>query len=225
MSEVNGETTVTKILTFGGSKKLWPAWKEKFLARAYDKGYRTLLEDKNILIPKSGDTLDETTEEGKKKAKIRKANSKAYTDLVMCMDCAEAGGRVAMNIVRRSKTKDYKYGHARNAWLKLKERYEPKSAPSRAKLQRQFYAAKCRQKEDPELYITYMEDLRMRLVDAGGEEIGDEQFMIQVLNTLPEMYDTTVEAIEDRVGSIDDPISIDEIEEKLSLRFERINMK
>ena len=53
MSEVREETI--KVVTFDGKKSSWPAWEEKFLARAKRRGYKDLLLRRVDLGPTSAE--------------------------------------------------------------------------------------------------------------------------------------------------------------------------
>ena len=110
--------------------------------------------------------------------RLKQKNAKAYNSLILSMDTTKGAGRVAFGVIKRAKTDALSGGDARLAWKNLLNRYEPKTAPSRARLQRLFFNAKCRRGEDPSTYITYLEDLRNQILDAGGEEIGEEQLLL-----------------------------------------------
>jgi hypothetical protein len=53
--------------------------------------------------------------------------------------------------------------------------HKPASAPSLAKLHKQFYSAKLKMKVDPDIFITYLED---KSVMSG------KQFMLHIPNNL-----------------------------------------
>jgi hypothetical protein len=76
--------------------------------------------------------------------------------------------------------------------------------------------------DNPEIWITELEDLRIRLEDMGST-ISDNQFMIHVLNNVTTDYDLQLALMEKRVGDSDKPLSIEEIKAELSLCFEILN--
>ena len=145
MSETNDSTYSLKLITFSGKKRDWDAWEEKFLAKAKRKGYKELLQGK-LTIPVDSDVLDSDDDEDKEKIEIQEKNELAYGELILSMDTRESAGKVAFNIVRRSKSKDYPDGNAEVAWKGLKRKYAPTTAPSLAKLHKQFYGAKLKKK-------------------------------------------------------------------------------
>jgi hypothetical protein len=78
--------------------------------------------------------------------------------------------------------------------------------------------------EDPETWITNVEDLRLKL-EVMGSFMTDDQFMVQVLNSLMNYYELQMLLLEKRIGSKENPSTIDESKEELSLRYERLLMK
>jgi hypothetical protein len=83
-----------------------------------------------LSIPKVDEEIDEPSDIGKKKSIIIESNKIAYTELILSIDVKASNGKVAFNIVRGCKTKDYPYGDGAIPWEKLKNKYEPVSAPS-----------------------------------------------------------------------------------------------
>ena len=124
----NFETSI-RVITFSGKKLDWSTWEEKFLAKSKRRGYKELLLGKNkIAIPKSSEILDETKDDDLKKIKIGELNESGYTDLILSMDTETSAGKIAFNIVRNSKTKDYEDGNITVAWTSLKRKYSPKNS-------------------------------------------------------------------------------------------------
>jgi gag-polypeptide of LTR copia-type len=76
--------------------------------------------------------------------------------------------------------------------------------------------------EDPEVWITQLEDISVRLEEM-GLEISEKQIMIHVLNNLPSDYDLQVALLERRIGDEKDSLTVSEIRSELSLWFERLN--
>jgi hypothetical protein len=75
----------------------------------------------------------------------------------------------------------------------------------------------------PEVWITELEDLCMRLEDMGSS-ILDNQFMIHMLNNLTSDYELQFALMEKRVGDTEKPLTIEEIKAELILCFERLDM-
>jgi gag-polypeptide of LTR copia-type len=90
--------------------------------------------------------------------------------------------------VKGCKYKDYVNSNALLAWECLKNKFEPVSASSLVKLEKQFSQCALKKNQDPEIWLTELEDLRMKLEDLGSS-ITDNQFMIHILNNMTTYYD------------------------------------
>ena len=85
------------------------------------------------------------------------------------------GGKVAFSLVRASKSMEYPDGNIAVAWMRLKKKYAPTTAPTLAKYHKMFYGAKLRQGSDPDGFITYLEDLQLKMEEMGSR-MSDTQF-------------------------------------------------
>ena len=218
MEETNDEKTI-RVITFSGKKTEWPIWEEKFLARAARKKYKDVLLGK-VEIPKSTDDLTTSNTENKKKLKVRELNELAYQDLILSIDGTTKAGRVAFQIVKMSKVKDYEDGNAALAWERLKKKYAPTRAPSLLMLKKKFAQSQLKDKDsDPDEWITELEDMRAQLAEM-KMEMSDDDFIIHVLGNLPDEYEIDVSKLEDRIGK---DLTIDDVREALNLRFEKMN--
>ena len=155
--------------------------------------------------------------------KIIELNKIAFTAVILSIDVKTSNGKIAFNLVKGCKSKDYPDGNAATAWERLKNKYEPISAPSMVKLEKQFRGLALKKGQDPEVWITELEDLRVRLEDMGSS-ISDNQFMIHMLNNLTSDYELQLALMEKRVGDAEKPLTVEEIKAELSLCFERLNM-
>jgi hypothetical protein len=107
---------------------------------------------------------------------------------------------------------------------KLRRKYDPISAPSLVKTERMFRESKLGNKEDPEIWINNLEDLRVKL-DAMGSSMTDDQFIIQVLNGLNSENELQMLLLEKQIGNKENPLSVEELKEELNLRLERLLYK
>ena len=135
---------------------------------------------------------DEVVDEDKLKIK-----RSAYDELLMSMSNATNDGKTAFHIVTYTKDKDGE-GDAREGFRKLLERYEPKTSLEKRKLMKKFYSASCRYKEDPVQYVYNMEVLKDRIhtIENGKEIISPEDFLHQILNSLPSQYNGLSEQLQ-----------------------------
>jgi hypothetical protein len=112
----------------------------------------------------------------------------AFTELVLSIDVSSSSGEIAFIIVRSCKTKYYEDGHTGLVWEKLKMKYDSVSALSLVKTERLFRERKLGKDEDPESWITNLEDIRLKL-EIMGLFMTNDQIMIQVLNRLTNNYE------------------------------------
>jgi hypothetical protein len=107
------------------------------------------------------------TEEGKKLTISADMNELAYTELILSIDDKTINGKVAFNLVKGCKNKKYADGNASMAWEKLKNKYEPQSALSLVKMEKQFRQSALKKGQDSDTWITELEDYRMKLDELG----------------------------------------------------------
>jgi hypothetical protein len=110
------------------------------------------------------------------------------------------------------------------AWQRLKNKFEPSSAPSLVKLEKQFRQCSLKKGQDPDIWITELEDYRIKLEELGSR-IYDNQFILHILNNMTEDYDLHLALMEKRVMDKSNPLTIDEIRDDINLRFEKLNEK
>jgi hypothetical protein len=91
----------------------------------------------------------------------------------------------------------------------LKNKFEPSSAPSLVKLEKQFRQSSLKKGQDPYIWITELEDYRMRLEELGSI-ISDNHFILHILNNMTEDYDLQLAMMEKRVTDKSNPLTIDE---------------
>jgi hypothetical protein len=126
-----------RVIPFCGKVDEWPIWCKKFLSKAKRFGFKDLLLGR-LAIPRLDEEFDNLSEIGMEKSRIIKLNEIAYTELIISIDVKTSSGKTAFNIVKSCKTKDHPDGNAASAWEKLKNKYEPVSAPTLVKLEKQF---------------------------------------------------------------------------------------
>ena len=138
----SGYYSSKSVVSYNGKKKDFATWEEKWLAKAKRKGYKEVVLG-TVPIADHFDLMADDDDAAKEvKMNIRELNEFAYSDLILSMDTDKSGGKVAFNIVKRSKTREYPDGNVAVAWQGLKRKYAPNTAPSLRKLQKQLYGAK-----------------------------------------------------------------------------------
>jgi hypothetical protein len=212
-----------RVIPFYGKIDEWPMWSERILAKSRRFGFKDLLLG-NLSILTEDEKFDEGTESGKKKSIAIEMNEIAYTELILSIDVKTSSGKCAFNLIKGCKSKDYSDGKDAIEWERLKNKYDSISAPSLVKLEKQFRELSLKKGQDPEIWSTELEDLRVRL-KAMGSSISENQFMNHILNNLTSDYELQLALMERRVGNVEKSLTIEEIRGELSLRYERMNMK
>jgi parvulin-like peptidyl-prolyl isomerase len=123
--------------------------------------------------------------------------------------------------VKGCKNKDYADGNASMAWQRLQNKFEPTSAPFLVKLEKQVRQCDLKKGQDPDIWITELEEYRMRL-DELGSNITNDRFILHIVNNMTEDYDLPLAVMEKRITDERNPLTIDEIRDNLNLRFERL---
>jgi gag-polypeptide of LTR copia-type len=107
------------------------------------------------------------------------------------MDRTRQAGRVALKIIQGSKTRDMNGGDSALAWQRLSDRFAPKKPRARRLLRQNFVSSKMKPKDDPDDWLTTLEDLRDQYIYAGGR-MTDEEVSEQALMYLPKAYEVIV---------------------------------
>jgi hypothetical protein len=111
-----------------------------------------------VKVPRTDEDYDMESEEGKKLTIAADMNKLAYTELILSIDDKTSSGKVAFNLVKGFKNKDYADGNASMDWERLKNKFEPSSAPSLVKLEKQFRQCSLKKGQDPDIWIIEHED-------------------------------------------------------------------
>ena len=79
-------------------------------------------------------------------------------------------------------------------------------------------------RDDPDVWITNLQDIKLR-IENQGSKIDDVDFMIHIINNLRREYEISQAKLEDRLNYNQDPLTIEEIQTELNLKFLRMNPK
>ena len=123
----------------------------------------------------------------KKKEKLRELNEDAYEDLILNIN-GETEVGVVFQLVRGSKTKALADGDSKEAWTRLTEKFEAHTAPSRLLLKRKINSLRLKCKQDPETFISVLEDVVLQYNQAGGNW-SDEVTLEHICGNLPSVYE------------------------------------
>ena len=211
------ESKAIRVISFDDKKKNYKTWAKKFISAATLRGYNIVLTENDPKVPKHNKVLRDTDKE---LLRLRKANQKAYCELILACN-----GDIAFGIVEKSVTKDLPDGDANLAWNSLRRRFDPQTSSNKLKLKKKFANSSLTDwKKDPADWITELERIRTQL-DRMGHEISDEDFMIHVLGNLPDEYESKVETLEMDLDNEDNPLTLDRMCVELDSKYEKICKK
>jgi hypothetical protein len=105
------------------------------------------------------------------------------------------------------------------AWERLKNKYEPTSAPSLVMTERISRKSSLFKNEDPNAWIKTLEEFRINL-EGMGSSMSDDHFMIHVLSTLTSDYELQMDLLEKRIENKENHFEVDKFREESKLRFE-----
>ena len=211
------ESKAIRIISFDDKKKNYRTWAKKFKTAATLRGYNIVLTEADPKVPRQSKVLKDTDKE---LLRLRKANDKAYCELILACH-----GDISFGIVEKSVTKDLPEGDANLAWKALKRRFDPKTSSSKLKLKKQFTNSSLTDwKKDPADWIMELEKIRTQL-SGMKHVISDEDFMIHILANLPDEYESKVESLENDLDNEDDPLTLDRMSIELDAKYEKICKK
>jgi hypothetical protein len=96
--------------------------------------------------------------------------------------------------------------------------------PSLMKLEKHFGKLVWKRGQNPKIWIIELEDLHVSF-EAVGSSISENRFMIHILNILNLYNELELGMMERRVGDVEKPLMIEDIQGELSLRYERLTIK
>ena len=167
------ESKAIRIISFDDKKKNYRTWAKKFMAAATLRGYNSVLTADDPKVTRQSKVLKDADKE---LLKLRKANDKAYCELILA--CHRD---ISFGIVEKSVMKELPNGDANLAWNSLKQRFNPKTSSNKLKLKKQFTDSSLTDwKKDPADWIMELEKIRTQL-SGMGHVISDEDFMIHIL--------------------------------------------
>jgi hypothetical protein len=137
--------------------------------------------------------------------------------LIHSTDVRSSRAKVVFIIIKECNCRNYTDGNSALACDMLKNKFDPVSVPSLVKTERAFRKRKLEKEEDPEIWITNLEELRLKQEDMESHKI-NSQFMVRVLTSLTNDYELQMVLMEKRIRNRKNPLTIDELEEELILR-------
>ena len=149
----------------------------------------------------------------------------AFEDLILSINGESKAGKVAFELVNRCTTTNNPDGDTKLAWSQLVHKYKPKTAPSYIQQKKTFVNSKLDVGEDPDKWMMKLKALRTemnRVFIPGKTEMSDVDLIIHILATLGDEYEVAISNLEDRLTSSTKPLEVEEVQEKIIMRHNRI---
>ena len=152
-----------KIIKFFGKKSEFAFSENKFKAKARRKGYLDILKGEVEVMNDENFEKLKGNEEGYKEIKeARELNELAFEDLVLSMDTKKGQGKIAANLVNSAKNEDFSEGDAKEAWDKLRKKYNPSTTPSLLRIKKEFNKSVLKLEKDPAEWIQELQMLQIQ---------------------------------------------------------------
>jgi hypothetical protein len=199
MTTYEVEKTI-KAIMFDGKQSSFFMWEAKFGAKGTKLGWFILLFGKDdevhvTSITEENNPYLETQIDAQGNAvQVRiytrtqmiaftKENIAAFMELLLSIDTSTPSGCVAFDIVMGTKCLEFPNGNARIAMKRLRQKYAPTTAFALSTIYKKYAASKLRKGHDPDVFITYLQDLRMRMAEM-NQVVDDKAFMLHILANL-----------------------------------------
>lgn len=197
-------------LKFSGKKEDFVQWQQRFLAYAYFKDFKDVLQGKSkLIVAAAGNVL--TPDEVKSNQVFLKANAQAYSVLHLLIKDS-----VGFGILFNAKTPDHPEGDAATAWEGLIKVFKPVNSAKKYELEQQFQKSSLdREQTNPDEWFSILENLRLQLSIDYNMDISDDRMISQIIhNVHPIQYKTTLTVIKRDLNK-GVPISLEELKEEL----------
>ena len=198
-----GIINALKGLTFSGNDEDWSRWSKSFLISADVKGYRELLTGE-VEIPTKYE------EDNSKHETIRKNNFLAIKDLAISVQ-----DNISFSIVSNAK-------NCYEAWLGLKDRYQKTSIRNKLNLRKKFRERNLNIGEDPDVWLTELEEMRNELEFEYNEVTDEDDFKLMVIGGLTDDYEALQSQLEYDFEKMGSGLSLSKIKAQIRIRYSRV---
>jgi len=161
-------------------------------------------------------------DEKNKKENLRELNEDSYEDLILSINGETEVGRVVFHLVRGSKTKALSDGDYKEAWTRLTGRFDAHAAPYRLLLKSKINSLRLKYKQDPEIFISVLEDLVPQYNQAGGKW-SDEDTLEHICGNIPSVYEVVIHPLEKRIGASTNSLIVIKLRGELKLKYQKLN--
>jgi len=221
-----------RTIPFSGKPSDWVYWDAKFMMRAEVTGYAKLIEcEKDVKgvdqIPTASEVAEvvaKTTksEDDEKILALHKLAKKAQMDLLLSIDTSKSQGKIVFKLIKNTKNSDYPEGNCKEAYVRMKMKYAPKTIQSLLSLKKLFENSELEDwQNSPEDWICKLEGYRLEMEEIDSTStMSDRDFMVHILNNLPLQYDVILDGLEAQLEN--KKLTLENLREKLVNRYLRI---
>ena len=135
-----------------------------------------------------------------------------FTELILPIDVSSSNEKIAFGIAKSCIATEIEDANAALSWEKLKKKYDPVSASSLVKMERMSRASRLSKNEIRRYGLIIQKIYKIKLEIMESSMI-DDQFIVQVLNSLTGDYELQMLLLQERIGVKYNPLSIDLKEE------------
>ena len=112
-------------------------------------------------------------------------------------------GCIAINLVMSSKSEKWPNGNVAQVWNNLKRKYEPRTLSEVTRVKRSYINATMKKGQDPDLFIDYMEQLRIQMREL-EMPVSDEEFIVDLMAKISNEYKNVIDKINNCIDSGED---------------------
>jgi hypothetical protein len=125
---MSSETKTIRVISFGGKAKDYRIWARKIMSLASIKGYKRVMTGKEK-PPGHLVDIDESKPEGKEQLRLRNANERGYSELLLSVS-----DEVTFGIIDGAWSTDLPEGCLVTAWNKIERKFLPKTNATMVKI-------------------------------------------------------------------------------------------
>ena len=109
-------------------------------------------------------------------------------------------------------------------WYNLLKQYQPSTTRDKINLDREIRNRRLNPGEDPDLWLSELNRLRLKMKNLFNEDINEKSFQLIIINGLPNEYSVTQSQLEFMLDK-NEELTLEDIKTHLKSRYERLGKK
>ena len=202
--------------TFDGTPAKFQMWWTRFKAYAAVMGFLPAIQIvKEVNMPTDeSEEIDETQEEGKKKAAAKRRNALAVANLTMAFTT-----EATICLVYESVTEEWPSGLAHRIVDALFKKYQPQDTMTKVELRQQLNKVSLKKTEDPAKLFEQIAAIQNRY-NTASKKIDEEDLIATVLEKAPKEYQALLTGEQLRLG---DELTIEHLRKAMTTHWRTIS--